>query len=202
MENIIPCRAGRIRRVIIAERRWKKILNTVRTAVSTYQPIDMNNHSHFPPNKTIERHVVLVAPEVHWNTGNIGRTCLGTGAFLHLIEPLGFSLESREIKRAGLDYWRKVKLSVWEDFARFEKKMAPQKDEVALFTKNGEKPFWSLPFRKRLFLVFGSETKGLSQNIISAYQNATFYIPITSQIRCLNLSTAVGIVLYESLRDP
>ena len=161
----------------------------------------MNDHSHFTLNPTIERHVVLVAPDVHWNTGNIGRTCLGTGAFLHLIKPLGFSLESRELKRAGLDYWRNVKFLVWEDFSGFKKKMAPKKDEIALFTKNGAKPHWSLPFRKRLFLVFGSETKGLSQNIISMYPDATFYIPITTQIRCLNLSTAVGIALYESLRD-
>ena len=153
------------------------------------------------PNKHVERHVVLVSPEVHWNTGNIGRTCLGTGAFLHLIKPLGFSLESREIKRAGLDYWQNVKLSIWDDFTCFKKKMVPKKDEVALFTKNGEKSFWSLPNKKRLFLVFGSETEGLSETIISMYQDATYYIPITNEIRCLNLSTTVGIVLYESLRN-
>ena len=153
------------------------------------------------PNKHDERHVVLVSPEVHWNTGNIGRTCLGTGAFLHLIKPLGFSLESSEIKRAGLDYWQNVKLSVWDDFTCFKKKMVPKKDEVALFTKNGEKSFWSLPNKKRLFLVFGSETEGLSKTIISMYQDAMYYIPITNEIRCLNLSTTVGIVLYESLRN-
>ncbi len=153
------------------------------------------------PNKHVERHVVLVSPEVHWNTGNIGRTCLGTGAFLHLIKPLGFSLESSEIKRAGLDYWQNVKLSVWDDFTCFIKKMVPKKDEVALFTKNGEKSFWSLPNKKRLFLVFGSETEGLSETIISMYQDATYYIPITNEIRCLNLSTTVGIALYESLRN-
>lgn len=148
----------------------------------------------------VERHVVLVAPEVHWNTGNIGRTCLGVGAFLHLIKPLGFSLESRELKRAGLDYWHKVKLSVWDDFDSFQENMAPQKDQVALFTKNGAMPFWSMPSSDRLFLIFGSETKGLSQTIISLYKYATYHIPITDEIRCLNLSTTVGIALYESLR--
>ena len=153
------------------------------------------------PNKHVERHVVLVSPEVHWNTGNIGRTCLGTGAFLHLIKPLGFSLESSKIKRAGLDYWQNVKLSIWDDFTCFKKKMVPKKDEVALFTKNGEKSFWSLPNKKRLFLVFGSETEGLSETIMSMYEDATYYIPITNEIRCLNLSTTVGIVLYESLRN-
>ena len=147
-----------------------------------------------------ERHIVLVAPEVHWNTGNIGRTCLGTNAFLHLIKPLGFSLDSREVKRAGLDYWSSVKLFVWDDFTSFEKKMSPQKNEVALFTKNGSKLFWDLSSQARLFLVFGSETRGLPKTIVSMYKDSTYRIPIAGEIRCLNLSTAVGIALYESLR--
>ena len=160
----------------------------------------MNNNYQNISGKNIERHVVLIAPEVPWNTGNIGRTCLGVGAFLHLIKPLGFSLENRELKRAGLDYWHKVKLSVWEDFTCFEEKMALKEDEVALFTKNGAKPFWSMQFPKRMFLVFGSETVGLSQAILNKYKHATYHIPITNEIRCLNLSTTVGIALYESLR--
>ena len=156
-----------------------------------------------PPNRPIrfsERHVVLVAPEVHWNTGNIGRTCLGAGAFLHLIKPLGFSLESREVKRAGLDYWSKVKLTVWNDFKSFKKKMTPQKDEVALFTKKGANPFWSMPSPERLFLIFGSETGGLPETILAMYPESTYQIPISNEIRSLNLSTVVGIALYESLR--
>ena len=161
----------------------------------------MNNPPQNITNNTLERHVVLVAPEVHWNTGNIGRTCLGVGAFLHLIKPLGFSLESRELKRAGLDYWHKVKLSVWDDFKSFQENMSPQKDEVALFTKNGAAPFWSMKPSDRLFLIFGSETKGLPETIISLYKYATYHIPITNEIRCLNLSTTVGIALYESLRS-
>ena len=88
---------------------------------------------------SLERHVVLVAPEVPWNTGNIGRTCLGAGACLHLIRPLGFSLGNRELKRAGLDYWHRVKVSIWENFDCFFEKMAPGPKEVALFTKNGLK---------------------------------------------------------------
>ena len=148
----------------------------------------------------LERHVVLVAPDVPWNTGNIGRTCLGTGAFLHLIKPLGFSLEDRDLKRAGLDYWPEVKLTVWEEFERFQKEMAPAPGEVAVFTKNGALPFWSMPSPKRLFLIFGSETKGLPDSILSIYRKSTYHIPITGEIRCLNLSTSVGIALYESLR--
>lgn len=147
-----------------------------------------------------ERHVVLVAPEVHWNTGNIGRTCLGAGASLHLIRPLGFSLESREVKRAGLDYWPRVRLSVWEDFSHFRESMNPRKSEVAVFAKKGKKPFWSVPSSDRLFLIFGSETQGLPDHILSLYPDATYHIPITDEIRCLNLSTSVGIALYESIR--
>ena len=152
-------------------------------------------------NKHFERHVVLIEPEVHWNTGNIGRTCLGTGAFLHLIKPLGFSLDSRQVKRAGLDYWHRVKLSVWENFADFSENMQPQKNEVALFAKKGTNPFWSIPSPGRFFLIFGSETKGLPETILSMYKNRTYHIPISREIRSLNLSTAVGIALYESARS-
>ena len=147
------------------------------------------------------RHVVLVAPEVHWNTGNAGRTCLGAGAHLHLIRPLGFSLDDRHLKRAGLDYWPKVLLSVWDDFDQFEATMAPQLSEVALLTKNGQTPFWQMPKPERQFLIFGSETKGLPKIILERYSEATYVIPQTDAIRCLNLSTTVGIALYESLRS-
>ena len=141
-----------------------------------------------------------MAPEIHWNTGNIGRTCLATDAFLHLIKPLGFSIHSREVKRAGLDYWENVKLTVWEDYNVFMSEMAPQNGEVAVFSKRGRQPFWSMTCPQRLFLVFGSETGGLPASILNKYADATYHIPITSQIRSLNLSTAVGIALYESLR--
>jgi tRNA (cytidine/uridine-2'-O-)-methyltransferase len=160
----------------------------------------MNTYPSKIMGENTQRHVVLVSPEVPWNTGNIGRTCLGTGAFLHLIRPLGFSLKNRELKRAGLDYWHRVNLHVWDDFTSFEKATTPQEGEIAVLTKNGAKPFWDMPLPDRLFLVFGSETRGLSETILSMYKDATYHIPITDEIRCLNLSTAVGIVLYESLR--
>lgn len=150
--------------------------------------------------KPVERHVVLVSPDIPWNTGNIGRTCLGAGAYLHLIRPLGFSLDNRDLKRAGLDYWHRLNPRAWEDFVEFEKEMAPQTGEVAVFTKNGARPFWSMPSPKRLFLFFGSETRGLPETLLAAYRKSTYRIPITGGIRCLNLSTAVGIALYESLR--
>ncbi|WP_373501035.1 tRNA (cytidine(34)-2'-O)-methyltransferase [Desulfococcus sp.] len=146
------------------------------------------------------RHVVLVAPEVHWNTGNIGRTCLGAGACLHLIRPLGFSLADRQVKRAGLDYWPRVRLSVWDCFEDFLSATAPSREEVSLFAKKGARPFWEMTCRRRSFLVFGSETRGLPPDILARFPDRTFHIPITREVRSLNLSTSVGIALYESLR--
>ncbi len=157
-------------------------------------------HSTLPAAQGIQRHVVLVGPEVHWNTGNIGRTCLGAGAQLHLIRPLGFSLDCRQVKRAGLDYWPKVPLRVWDDFERFLSGMAVAQGEIALLTKSGSRPHWQMPSLRRLFLVFGSETRGLPAEIRERFEPQTYYIPMLDTIRSLNLSTAVGIVLYESLR--
>ena len=149
-----------------------------------------------------ERHVILIAPEIHWNTGNIGRSCIGTNAYLHLIKPLGFSLDSREVKRAGLDYWPEVQLSVWDDFNEFYANFNIQNNEVVLFTKTGKHSVWNLPQCRRLFLVFGSETRGIPEDIRMQFgENATYHIPIRKTIRSLNLSTSVGIALYESLRE-
>lgn len=148
-----------------------------------------------------ERHVVLVHPEVHWNTGNIGRTCLGTGACLHLIKPLGFSLDDRNVKRAGLDYWHRVNLRVWEDWDAFEGEMAPKPKETAVFAKGADRSFREMDLPRRGFLIFGSETRGLPDTVLARYPEGRFHIPIGGDIRCLNLSTAVGIALYESLRE-
>ena len=152
-------------------------------------------------NPKIERHVVLIAPEIHWNTGNIGRSCIGADAYLHLIKPLGFSLDSREIKRAGLDYWPKVKLSVWDNFHALYTKDRVKKEEIVMFTKTGKNSVWHLPQHQRLFLIFGAETKGLPENIRKQFgEESTYHIPIRNTVRSLNLSTSVGIALYESLR--
>ena len=149
-----------------------------------------------------ERHVVLVAPEIHWNTGNIGRTCLGVDATLHLIEPLGFSLDNKQVKRAGLDYWKHVDLHIWPAFDALMEALLPSPEEICLFTKKGSRPFWDMPALDRLFLIFGSETKGLPPDILARFPKADFSIPMTTAIRSLNLSTAVGIAIYESLRTP
>jgi tRNA (cytidine/uridine-2'-O-)-methyltransferase len=144
--------------------------------------------------------VVLVNPEIHWNTGNTGRTCLAVGARLHLIKPLGFSLDSKEVRRAGLDYWPQVNLAVWNSFDEMMATMAPEPPEVAVFSKTGARSFWSLPYAQRLFLVFGSETRGLPEPILNRYAASAYHIPITDRARSLNLSTAAAIALYESLR--
>ena len=188
--------------VPIAKGLWIRILNIVLTAADEFnQNLRSMNTTSNTPEQKLERHVVLVAPEIHWNTGNIGRTCLATGAFLHLVKPLGFSLDSREVQRAGLDYWENVNLTVWDDFDKFLVKMAPRLDEMAIFSKRGAKSFWSMPLAKRLFLVFGSETRGLAKELLDRYASATYYIPIRAETRSLNLSTAAGIALYESLRS-
>ena len=149
----------------------------------------------------LERHVVLVAPEIHWNTGNIGRTCMGVGARLQLIRPLGFSLESRQVKRAGLDYWKRVSPGIWDSFDALCEAFNPVDGEMALFSKAGKRVFWEMPARRRMFLVFGSETGGLPEVILSRYPRACYRIPTTDDIRSLNLSTAAGIALYESIRS-
>ncbi len=150
---------------------------------------------------TMERHIVLVEPEIHWNTGNVGRTCLGAGAHLHLIHPLGFSLDSRQVKRAGLDYWDKVSLLTWNSFSEFATSMEVLDRQVAVFSKMGARPFWNMPQdQDRLFLIFGSETRGLSPEILDQYPGNVYHIPTNCEIRSLNLSTAAGIALYESLR--
>ncbi len=147
-----------------------------------------------------ERHVVLISPDVHWNTGNIGRTCLGAGSVLHLVKPLGFSLDAAQVKRAGLDYWEKVNLYVWDSFEHFSSILKPGNTETVLLSKKAEKCFWDMPKQERMFLIFGSETKGLPDYIYRMFPDSVYRIPISEHIRSLNLSTAAGIVLYESLR--
>jgi tRNA (cytidine/uridine-2'-O-)-methyltransferase len=148
-----------------------------------------------------ERHIVLVHPEIPWNTGCVGRTCLGTGAVLHLVEPLGFSLGAKEVKRAGLDYCPWVEVRVWPDFGAFLEAMKPEAEELFFFTKTASRSFREMGCAGRMFLVFGSESKGLPPEILQRFSGGRFHIPIYSHIRSLNLSTAVGIALFETLRE-
>lgn len=148
-------------------------------------------------------HVVLVHPEIHWNTGNIGRTCLATGATLHLIEPLGFSLDEREVKRAGLDYWEHVDLKVWPDWTEFEREL-PALGEPWFFSTKAAQVFWDAPFceAESVVLVFGRETAGLPAEIHERYRNRFVAMPIVSPlVRSLNLSNSVAIAIYEVMRQ-
>ena len=148
-------------------------------------------------------HVVLVHPEIHWNTGNVGRTCLATGATLHLIEPLGFSLDEREVKRAGLDYWEHVDLQVWSSWEVFERKL-PALGEPWFFSTKATQLFWDAPLGEAndVVLVFGRETGGLPAEIHEQYNDRFVAMPIVSPlVRSLNLSTSVAIAIYEVMRQ-
>lgn len=148
-------------------------------------------------------HVVLVTPEIHWNTGNVGRTCLAVGATLHLIEPLGFSLDEKQVKRAGLDYWEHVDLRLWPDWFTFEEQL-PSLGEAFFFSTKAKQLFWDAPLGqpKDVVLIFGRETGGLPSELHERYGERFVTMPIASPlVRSLNLSTSVGIAVYEVLRQ-
>ena len=148
-------------------------------------------------------HVVLVHPEIHWNTGNAGRTCLAAGATLHLVEPLGFSLDERQVKRAGLDYWEHVDLQVWPSWDEFEREL-PALGEPWFFSTKAERVIWEAPMGQAdsAVLVFGRETAGLPDAIHQRYPDRFLRLPMSSpHVRSLNLSTSVGIAVYELLRQ-
>ena len=148
-------------------------------------------------------HVVLVHPEIHWNTGNAGRSCLAAGATLHLIEPLGFSLGEREVKRAGLDYWEHVDLRTWRSWDAFERALATF-GEPWFFSTKATRTYWDAPLGAQddVVLVFGRETGGLPSELHERHRDRFVAMPIVSPVvRSLNLSTSVGIALYETLRQ-
>ena len=148
-------------------------------------------------------HVVLVHPEIHWNTGNAGRSCLAVGAILHLIEPLGFSLEERQVKRAGLDYWEHVDPHVWPSWDAFEKEL-PSLGTAFFFSAKAKKLFWDVPLGEPqdVVLIFGGETAGLPQELHERHAERFVAMPILSpHVRSLNLSTAVALALYEVMRQ-
>jgi len=145
--------------------------------------------------------IVLVEPEIPANTGNIARSCLATGARLHLVKPLGFSLDDRQLKRAGLDYWKDVQVSVWDSLdAMFDSTDSEQMHRFFLTTKC-ERPYYEQRFEQNDWLVFGRETKGLPEPLLAANRERLLTIPMTSQTRSLNLAVAVGVVLFEAMRQ-
>ncbi len=144
--------------------------------------------------------VVLVEPEIPPNTGNIARTCAATGSILHLVEPLGFTITDAQLKRAGLDYWDSVALKPHPSFDAFLE--AAGHPRLWLFTTAATRSYFEADFKPGDALVFGSETRGLSDELLARYPDRLLGIPLRADhVRSLNLSTAAGIAIYEALRQ-
>ena len=144
--------------------------------------------------------IVLVEPEIPNNTGNIGRLALATGSTLHLVKPFGFKLDDKHLKRAGLDYWKHISLFIYESTEEFFSIHNDQK--MVYFSSHGTQEHWSIDYQDELFLVFGKESVGLSATIVKNNQGKLYKIPLYSEhIRSLNLANAVGITIYEGLRQ-
>ena len=144
-------------------------------------------------------HIVLYEPEIPANTGNIGRTCAATGAHLHLIEPLGFRLGEKELKRAGMDYWDQLSVTRYVDFADFQRKNPGARLYMA--TTKGRHVYTEVSYEKDCYLMFGKESGGIPEEILLQYPETAIRIPMLGDTRSLNLSNSVAIVLYEALRQ-
>ncbi|MCG3205561.1 MAG: tRNA (cytidine(34)-2'-O)-methyltransferase [Elusimicrobia bacterium] len=143
--------------------------------------------------------IVLIEPEIPQNTGNIGRTCVGLDATLHLVGQLGFSLDEKDLKRAGLDYWPKLKLKRHDRWESFLASIEPTAS-LTFFSTHGTQSLWEVSFQFPCYLVFGSESRGFPPSFYERYKNSLVRIPTTGPIRSLNLSTAVGIAAFEAVR--
>ncbi len=144
-------------------------------------------------------HIVLHQPEIPANTGNIGRTCVATGTSLHLIEPLGFRIGEKEIKRAGMDYWQHLDLHTYMNFQTF--KEAHPGAKIWMATTKAKHTYTDVSFGPDDFIMFGKESAGIPEEILVDYEDSCIRIPMLPDIRSLNLSNSVAIVLYEALRQ-
>ena len=147
--------------------------------------------------------VVLVEPEIPQNTGNIARTCAAVGAKLHLVHPLGFDISEKAVKRVGLDYWDKLKIEEHKDFNKFLEKYNPIENNMFFVTTKGKQVYSEPNYRdmEEIFVLFGKETKGLPEDILLKYLEKTIRIPMRPNLRSLNLSNAVAIVVYDIFRQ-
>ncbi len=144
--------------------------------------------------------IVLVNPQIPQNTGNIARLCAATNTILHLIEPLGFSLTDKYLKRAGLDYWEYLEVKRHINLETFLNNFDNSK--FVFLSSKVEKPYWDFNFQDGMFLIFGSETSGIPADIMEKYQEKCLTIPQSNEnVRCLNLSSSASIVLYEAIRQ-
>lgn len=143
--------------------------------------------------------IVLYEPEMPANTGNIGRTCVATNTKLHLIEPLGFKLSEKHLVRAGLDYWDKLDVTVYSDYQDFLKRNPGAK--IYMATTKGEHVYTDAPYDPDVYIMFGPESRGIPEEILIENRENCIRIPMWGDIRSLNLSNSVAIVLYEALRQ-
>lgn len=143
--------------------------------------------------------IILHEPEIPANTGNIGRTCAATGTSLHLIKPLGFSLDEKALRRAGLDYWSKLDVHVYENFEDFLDKNPNAK--IYMATTKAHQTYDQAEYEPDCFIMFGKESAGIPEEILVDYEDTCVRIPMNENIRSLNLSNSVAIVLYEALRQ-
>ena len=142
--------------------------------------------------------IVLMEPEIPNNTGNIGRLSLASGCKLHLVKPLGFEIDDKRVKRAGLDYWKNVDLHVYESAEEFYRTHSDK--NMAFFSSHGQKHHWDINYEEDMFLIFGKESVGLPDDVIQSNLDRTYKIPIYSKhIRSLNLSNSVGIIVYHGI---
>jgi len=144
--------------------------------------------------------LVLVHPQIPNNTGAIGRLCVNAGATLHLIKPIGFDIDEKAVRRAGLDYWEKLDLQVWESLDEFFAQNTIT-DNAHFATTKTDRPYFEAAFKEGDFIFFGSETKGIPEEILSKYKDQTITIPMTKEGRSLNLAISTGIVLYDAIRQ-
>jgi len=144
--------------------------------------------------------IVLVEPQIPQNTGTIGRICVNLGATLHLIKPLGFDIDDKAVKRAGLDYWKQLDLVVWESFDAFLEAHPIGKNTYMSTTKT-DNLYFNAPFQKGDFILFGSETKGIDERVLLEHPQQCITIPMGPQGRSLNLGVSVGVVLYDAVRQ-
>ena len=147
--------------------------------------------------------VVLVEPEIPQNTGNIARTCAATGGKLHLVHPLGFSINEKAVKRAGLDYWDKLEIEEHDSFEKFLEKYKPEDNNMFFVTTKGKHIYSEPKYNnmEEVFVLFGKETKGLPEDILVKYIDKTIRIPMRHTLRSLNLSNSVAIVVYDIFRQ-
>jgi len=144
--------------------------------------------------------VVLFMPDIPNNTGTIGRLCVNTNSTLHLIKPLGFDIDEKAVKRAGLDYWKLVDLKVWDNMEHFFEHN-PVNNRFFFATTKTDKPYFNADFKKGDYLCFGSETKGIPEDILNQYKENNITIPMGKNGRSLNLAISTGIVLYKAIEQ-